>query len=134
MRRLLFKSVDTLESLKGLTVTEGRLNLNKAFNSFCNLKPINNYNVNDINISIYPNPTGVEYLIINHDFGTKEKPAEIIIYDLYGRVMVNQYLNPVETQEVVSSNIDLSDVVSGIYFLIVKWNEIHFNTIKIIKN
>ena len=71
-------------------------------------------------VSVYPNPTA-DYITLQ--ISSKEKPKEVSVYDLSGKLVMQKEIN--------SDRIDLSSLINGVYLLTFKNSDI--KPIKIIK-
>ncbi|MFZ4931698.1 T9SS type A sorting domain-containing protein [Chryseobacterium sp. Mn2064] len=71
-------------------------------------------------VSVYPNPTA-DYITLQ--ISSKEKPREVSVYDLSGKLVMQKEIN--------NDRIDLSSLISGVYLLTFKNSDI--KPIKIIK-
>jgi hypothetical protein len=83
----------------------------------------------EIHFSIFPNPTSFE-LILQHDNKTLAKDCSYEIYDLHGRKICGGAILNTSLQ----TNIDVSNLRSTMYFLIIKRNEDLIETIRFVKN
>jgi serine protease len=143
----LLSTVDTLSSLQGITLTGGRLNLNKAVNSILNryatdsciidpiiprqleiveelplVEPSASDMVNIINV--YPNPTNG---LLNIDFYNHEDSV-LVLMNTLGEIVKS--FEVLQTEH--SLQIDTRDLNKGVYFLQLKGNSGASKTTKVI--
>lgn len=71
-------------------------------------------------ISVYPNPTA-DYITLQ--VSSKEKPREVSVYDLSGKLVMKQ--------EISNDRVDLSSLIKGVYLLTFKNSDL--KPVKIIK-
>jgi hypothetical protein len=90
------------------------------------LLSVENQNLVSTEISVYPNPTKDSFVINTNDLGLVNS---ISITDINGRVVKNLTLDGVSG----STNVDISDLNSGMYLITVKTDN-GVGTSKIIKN
>ncbi len=81
---------------------------------------------NQIKINAFPNPVKNKLLIETEDINTK---ASILIYDLNGKLVLNEIINTNNSIE----EIDVSTLMNGVYFIEINDEENIFYTEKIIK-
>ena len=79
---------------------------------------INNYELNNTNYVLYPNPTDGQLRIMNYEL----RDGDIEIYDIVGRKVVNCQLS-------IGNSINISHLANGLYFL-----KIGNKTVKVVKN
>jgi hypothetical protein len=86
-----------------------------AQNTSCGSSAINELLANNFFIKAYPNPIADNNLTISFE-APKNMDAQLIIYDVVGRVMYKQYVNN-RVDVVYSHNVDVSAFAAGIYFV-----------------
>jgi subtilisin family serine protease len=121
----LLKTTDKINSLAGITVTGGRLNLYKAVQSIVNYYPgetcvtstkecVESKTIAKIGFRIkntYPNPTNG---ILNISYECNSD-AVIRLYNMLGEEL--QYLNVSKSDIIQKATLDLSTLDKGIYFI-----------------
>lgn len=110
INKMLVNGVDTVNSLKNITVSEGRLNINKclkALDDYCRIVSIKKQVFEPKVVSIFPNPTTNYLQILAPNFN-----GHLTVLNIQGKQLIEGYVN-------ISSNhvIDISFLSSGIYFL-----------------
>lgn len=115
MKQLLLQSVDTLPSLTGITVSNGRLNLYKALLAVQNY--CQNILVEENNavppILIFPNPAVNEFRISSQGFGIGFRISNIEVYDVLGEKIFSQQQTTNDKQQ----TINVSSWSRGMYFV-----------------
>ena len=72
------------------------------------------------NINIYPNPVTDQTMHVEMSDIRDNDPLAVIVYDLVGNCML-------KTSMVVSGNVDLKKIPSGIYIVTLQNSDINFN-------
>lgn len=99
------------------TITTNETELTQGFIQPIIIKKIQHETVANMDCVVYPNPTQ-NYIIIK-----PQQPlnANIKIYDNTGKIIINQHCKIIDTYE-----IDLSSMVTGVYFMIVEDNSLQY--------
>jgi hypothetical protein len=112
MKQLLLQSVDTLPSLTGLTVSNGRLNLYKsllAVQNYCQNISVEENTGLSFPLLIFPNPVTDKFEIHN-----QQSEIEMIeIYDAFGRSIFKSHISHL----ISHISIDVSSWSRGVYFV-----------------
>ncbi|AZA81355.1 hypothetical protein C1637_01925 [Chryseobacterium lactis] len=94
--------------------------LGMLYQTVLNVLGVNEVVANQEKVSVYPNPTA-DYITLR--ISSKEKPKEVSIYDLSGKLVMQKEIN--------GDRIDLSSLINGVYLLTFKSSDL--KPIKIIK-
>lgn len=114
VREYIFNGVDPNPSLTGITVTEGRLNVNNAVQLLMEeCEVMNTAEIDFANtVEIYPNPAKDVLNISNKD----GKLIDLVqIYAADGKLVKNQ-------SNLISNQINVSDLPKGVYKIRIKFN------------
>ncbi|MBX2826911.1 MAG: S8 family peptidase [Flavobacteriaceae bacterium] len=110
VRDYIFQGVDPNESLKGITTTGGRLNVNNALTLLmddCEALDVNDVEgINNL-VRLYPNPSQGLISISHPENATI---AELKLYSMDGKLIKN-------LQEVSNENIDVTSLTAGMYIM-----------------
>ncbi len=112
MKQLLLESVDTLPSLTGITVSDGRLNLYKSLLSvqnYCQNISVQENKDNFQPIFIFPNPANNQFTIYDLRFTI----SKVEIYDVLGQKIFSQQQTTNDKQQTVN----VSSWSRGVYFV-----------------
>ncbi|MCB0636015.1 MAG: S8 family peptidase, partial [Lewinella sp.] len=111
VRQMILQGVDTLASLKGLTVTGGRLNVGRSLGmalAVCNRE------TGEITATLYPNPAGTEVTL---DFVVPDfQPLDLQVYNGLGQLVYQHQIVATRFGD-WRETIDLSQWPVGIYFI-----------------
>jgi subtilisin family serine protease len=113
VRDLILENVDPNASLVGITVTEGRLNVNnsiQALMAMCESLSVSDNNIEKNNVILSPNPATNFISISSKD---NDVLASVSIYSLTGRLIKNS--------EPTTNDIDVSSLSSGTYMIKVQF-------------
>lgn len=115
VRDYIFNGVDPNESLVGITVTEGRLNLHNSLQLL--MDECEDLSIEDINfantVEVYPNPAK-DMLNITNQEGKLIDLVQIFATD--GKLVKNQ-------SKLISNQINVSDLPKGVYKIRIKFKE-----------
>ena len=114
VRDYIFEGVDHNESLVGITVTEGRLNLHNSLQLLmgeCEVMSMDDVNFAGT-VEVYPNPAKDILNIVNRD----GKLIDLVqIFSADGKLVKNQ-------SKLISNQINVSDLPKGVYKIRIKFN------------
>ena len=136
-KQFMLDNVDTIASLQGKTVTNGRLNIHKslvAINNYCVLTSSKTREIAQsfiTNLEIQPNPTDA-FLQLFYNLPSNGN-VNINIYDIEGR-RIKQVLRNNFSEGFHSHIIDVQDLNAGIYFIQLSINNSNSQVKKFIKN
>ena len=135
MKKKIMQSVDTLDAFAGKTVTEGRLNLYKAYFGMCvPQKDTIIVTIPELIVEARPNPVSGNEVMLIHNFGNAANPVSAVLYDLYGRKVDELVLNTSSSQIQAQTQLDVSHLSPGVYLLMIRWKEnIRFEALKLVK-
>jgi subtilisin family serine protease len=131
VRDSLLGAVDVIPSMSGgVTVTGGRLNLNKsikAMENYCSAVTVITPRDSTFEIrNIYPNPSQGSMNIV---FNSYENDASIVITDVLGQEVLWISAN---CKGLHSVKVDLTGIAKGVYFVYVKSRDKKTNIVKLV--
>lgn len=131
----LLNAVDPVQALDGITVTGGRLNLNRAVRSIQNYCPLSvnppDKKPNSFDLyHVYPNPSNT-YLTV--EFSAIESQCTLSVSNMLGQEMREYILNGCLAGK-QSFQFDLTGLNKGIYFLTLSSNNENTRALKFVIN
>lgn len=129
IRQVIFKNVDLIAALQGITVTGGRLNLFKSVKAirktpFYRLKQIMTgvedffvHQNNTLKISVSPNPT--DNILSLQFYSDRADEAQIQLVNVLGKEIFS-FHEKLKPNEATARTFSLTDVPSGLYFISVR--------------
>jgi hypothetical protein len=136
-KQFMLDNVDTIPSMQGITVTNGRLNIHKslvAINNYCTLTSSKTREIGQRFINgfdIQPNPTDA-FLQLFYNLPSNGN-VNINIFDIEGR-KIKQLQRTNFSEGFHSHIIDVQDLEAGIYFIQLEINDANSQVKKFIKN
>ncbi|MFA5619797.1 MAG: S8 family serine peptidase [Weeksellaceae bacterium] len=114
VRNYIFEGVDPNPTLAGITVTEGRLNLNNSIQLL--MDDCTQMNLDEVNfattVEIYPNPTIDKLNIVSQ----QGNPVDLVqIFSADGKLVKSRTL-------LISGQVDVSELPKGVYKIRIKFN------------
>lgn len=116
IKEFILTGVDTVSSLKNITVTGGRLNLFGAMQKFkthfndLQFAGNNEKNLESLVLKLYPNPTNNWLKIVLNE--VTKSPIELKIFSASGQLVKSEMLSPNAIY-----NINVSELSKGLYFV-----------------